>query len=123
MAIPKVTGVVTTLDCIFCKIASGEVSTSPVFENDNFIAFYDLAPAAPVHVIVITKSHFTNLMELEDASLAGEALIAVQEVAKITGVDRSGFRTVINTLDDGGQTIHHLHLHVLGGRFMSWPPG
>ena len=109
-------------DCIFCKIANKELQTKIVFENDEFIAFNDIKPASPVHVLVIPKKHCKNLWEVNDKDLLGKLLFTAKEVAKQEGLEQ-GFRTVINTGDNGGQTVYHLHVHVLGGRFHKWPPG
>ena len=109
--------------CIFCKIASGEISVEPVFENEEFLAFRDMHPQAPIHVLLIPRAHYATLLDVPDAGLLGRALLAVQETAAALHLTEEGFRTVINTKDNGGQTVHHLHLHLLGGRFMQWPPG
>ena len=110
-------------DCIFCKIAGKQIPVEALYEDDEFIAFRDLNPQAPVHVLVIPKAHFATIMDITDPGLLGRAVIACQEVARRTGMTEDGFRTVINTRDDGGQTVYHVHIHVLGGRFMAWPPG
>lgn len=109
-------------DCIFCKIAKKEIPTKIIFENEDFIAFNDIKPVSPTHVLVIPKKHYKSLIETEDNSLLGRLLASIKEVAKQEGLNE-GFRTVINTGDNGGQTVHHLHAHVLGGRFHKWPPG
>ena len=111
-----------TTDCIFCKIANKELQAKIIFENDDFIAFNDIKPVSPIHVLVIPKKHYKNLLEAEDKVLLGNLLQTAKEVAKQQGL-KDGFRTVINTGDNGGQTVHHLHIHVLGGRFHKWPPG
>lgn len=108
--------------CIFCKIAKKELPTKIIFENDDFIAFNDIKPASPVHALVIPKKHYKNLLELEDPLTLGKLLTCAKEVAIKEGL-KDGFRTVINTGDNGGQTVYHLHVHVLGGRFHKWPPG
>ncbi len=110
-------------DCVFCKIASGEIPVMPVFENEEFIAFRDKTPQAPVHVILIPREHHETILDVKDIGLLGRALIAVQQTAKCCELLEDGFRTVINCKDNGGQTIYHLHFHILGGRFMQWPPG
>jgi histidine triad (HIT) family protein len=112
-----------TQDCIFCKIAQKAIPVEPVFENEEFIAFRDLNPQAPVHVLVIPKNHYATIMDIEDAGVLGRALQAVQQTATALGLTDEGFRTVINCRENGGQTVYHLHFHVLGGRFMQWPPG
>jgi histidine triad (HIT) family protein len=104
-------------DCIFCKIANGQIPCSKVYETDQVLAFDDIHPMAPVHVIVIPKAHIPTLMDLKGERLnVMTALVqAVQDVAKIKKIDEKGFRTVINCKEEGGQVIFHLHLHVLGG--------
>lgn len=109
-------------DCIFCKIASKQIGSKIVFENDDFIAFNDINPVSPVHVLVITKKHYENLWGVEDKLVLGNLLQTAKEIAKQQKL-QDGFRTVINTGDNGGQTVNHLHIHVLGGRFHKWPPG
>jgi histidine triad (HIT) family protein len=103
--------------CIFCRIASGQIPSSKVYETDQVLAFDDIHPMAPVHVIVISKTHIPTLMDLTaDRMHECDALMrAVQEVAKIKKIDQKGFRTVINCKEEGGQVIFHLHFHVLGG--------
>ena len=112
-------------DCIFCKIATHQLNAQIVYEDDDFLAFKDINPAAPVHVLLIPKLHFDSLLDLgvQQADLAARLLITATKVARQLGVAEEGFRTVINTGSNGGQTVHHLHLHLLGGRFMTWPPG
>lgn len=103
--------------CIFCRIAAGEIPSTLVAQGEDWIAIRDLHPAAPTHVLVIPRRHVTSLAELSDAdrNLAGTLLLAVAEVARREGIAERGYRTVINTGEDGGQTIPHLHLHLLGG--------
>ena len=110
-------------DCIFCKIASGEIHVEPIYSDDEVIAFRDINPQAPVHVLVIPRAHVGSLRELSEVDLGGKLLLAAAKVAQECGIAQHGFRTVINTGDNGGQTVGHLHLHILGGRFMNWPPG
>ena len=119
----------STQDCIFCKIAKKELPTKIIFEDEDCLAFNDIKPASPTHILVIPKIHIKNLWEVEDAvgtlhatSLLGKLLLTAKEIAKKENL-AEGFRTVINTGDNGGQTVYHLHLHVLGGRFHKWPPG
>lgn len=111
-------------DCLFCRMASGEIKPDLVYEDDEIIAFRDINPQAPVHFLVIPRRHITALDELEagDADLVGRMFLVARRVAEEQGLAR-GYRTVINCREDGGQTVFHLHLHVLGGRHMSWPPG
>jgi histidine triad (HIT) family protein len=112
-------------DCLFCKIAAGEVPADLVHEGERLVAFRDIQPQAPVHVLVIPREHVTSLdaTSAEHRDVLGEALLLAAEIARKEGVASEGYRTVINTGEDGGQTVHHLHVHVLGGRSMRWPPG
>jgi histidine triad (HIT) family protein len=110
-------------DCIFCKIASGEIPTGKLYEDDEFIAFKDTNPQAPLHFLVIPKKHISNIMDVDDPALLGRLLFTAQKVAKQQGMEEKGCRFVINCKQDGGQTVMHLHVHVLGGRYMDWPPG
>lgn len=112
-------------DCIFCKIASKEIPTQIIYEDEHLLAFPDINPAAPVHVLVITKKHIDNLLETssEDAALLGHVMFTIPKIAERLGMAEDGFRIVVNTKDNGGQTVRHIHWHVLGGRFMTWPPG
>lgn len=107
-------------DCIFCRIIRGEIPSQRVFENEVFVAFRDIHPAAPVHVLLVPKRHVPDLLSLRDdpegAALMGALADVVPEVARLCGVDRTGFRLVANCGEDGGQTILHLHFHLLGGR-------
>lgn len=112
------------MDCLFCKIASGTIPVERLYEDDRVLAFPDINPQAPTHVLVIPKRHIASHAEAAaaDADLLGHMLWAVGEVARGKKLDR-GYRLVINTGADGGQTVDHLHLHLLGGRAMHWPPG
>ncbi|HZP82177.1 MAG TPA: histidine triad nucleotide-binding protein [Chthonomonadaceae bacterium] len=112
-----------TDDCIFCKIGAKQIPVEPIYEDAEFLAFRDLNPQAPVHVLLIPKAHYPTIMDVEDVGLMGRALQAVQQTAVRLGLDTEGFRTVLNCRDNGGQTVYHLHFHILGGRFMQWPPG
>lgn len=109
-------------DCIFCKIAKKEIPSKIVFEDNDFIAFNDINPVSPTHVLVIPKTHIKSLFETEDKELLGNLILTAKTIAKQEGLEQ-GFRTVINTGDNGGQTVDHLHAHILGGRFHKWPPG
>ncbi|EYF06355.1 histidine triad nucleotide-binding protein [Chondromyces apiculatus] len=111
--------------CIFCKIANKEIPTKVVLEDDDWLAFHDTNPQAPTHVLVIPKRHVAGLREAtpEDQALLGKVLLGAQQVAQKLGIGDSGFRTVINSGANAGQTVFHLHVHVLGGRAMGWPPG
>ena len=108
--------------CIFCKVVNKEIQSKFIFENEDFIAFNDIRPVSPVHVLVIPKKHYRSLLEVSDKEILGNLMLTVKEVAKQLGLNE-GFRTVINTGDNGGQTVYHIHAHILGGRFHKWPPG
>jgi histidine triad (HIT) family protein len=112
-------------DCIFCRIGSKQIPSRVVLEDDQVLAFDDLNPQAPVHVLVIPKRHIGALknVQQQDQALLGHLLAAANQVAQKKGIEESGYRVVANTGIDGGQTVFHLHLHVLGGRPMTWPPG
>lgn len=112
-------------NCLFCRMVSGEIKPDVVFQDEAVLAFRDINPQAPVHVLVIPKRHIATLNDLEpgDGDLVEKMLLAAKEVARQTGVAEAGYRTVMNCNADAGQSVFHLHLHVLGGRIMSWPPG
>ncbi len=112
-------------DCIFCKIVAGQIDSKIVFEDDQCVAFDDVNPQAPVHTLVFPKQHVSSLEEIpsEKTTLMGHLLQVCRIVAKKKNVETNGYRVVINTGVEGGQTVSHLHLHVLGGRPMTWPPG
>jgi histidine triad (HIT) family protein len=112
-------------DCIFCKIARGEIPCRKIHEDEDLLAFHDINPQAPTHFLVIPKRHIENVMALRaaDADLTGRLLIKAQELAVALGCEEKGARFVVNCKSDGGQTVDHLHVHVLGGRPMTWPPG
>lgn len=112
-------------DCIFCKIAAGEIPVNPVYEDEQILAFPDINPMAPVHVLVIPRRHLDSLKAAgpDDAALLAHIMLKIPQIAQILGIADKGFRLVANTGEDGGQTVQHLHWHLLGGRFMSWPPG
>lgn len=112
-------------NCIFCKIAAKEIPGNIVYEDEQMIAFHDISPVAPVHVIVIPKKHIESLLALtdEDETLMGHMMHVMSKIAVTLGVDEKGFRVLTNTKEDGGQTVGHLHFHLIGGRSMDWPPG
>ncbi len=112
-------------DCLFCKMASGEIQPDVVYENDEVLAFRDINPQAPTHVLVIPRRHISTLNDLSeaDAELVGKLFLAAKAVARIDGIAEAGYRTVMNCNAQAGQTVFHIHLHVLGGRAMHWPPG
>jgi histidine triad (HIT) family protein len=109
--------------CVFCKIAAGEIPATVVKRGDGMLAFRDLNPQAPTHVLVIPTDHLGSLNDAKDPRLLGTLLGFAREVARVEGIADRGYRVVVNTNPDGGQTVFHLHLHVLGGRPMKWPPG
>lgn len=111
--------------CIFCRLVKGEIPAKVVFEADDLVAFHDVDPKAPVHVLVIPKRHLASVSTLaeEDAVLAGRLVLAGARVARETGIEEGGYRLVLNTGGDAGQSVAHIHMHVLGGRHLSWPPG
>ena len=112
-------------DCTFCKMVSGEIAPDKVFESDDVLAFRDINPQAPTHVLVVPKRHVATLNDLDDesAGLVGKMVLAAAEVARREGFAEQGYRTIMNCNADGGQTVFHIHLHLLGGRVMGWPPG
>jgi histidine triad (HIT) family protein len=112
-------------NCLFCKIIRGEIPSAKLYEDAEMLAFQDIAPKAPVHFLVIPKKHIVNLMEMqpEDAALLGRVLFQAQRIAQEQGCSENGARFVFNCKSDGGQTVDHVHLHVLGGRGLHWPPG
>jgi histidine triad (HIT) family protein len=109
--------------CLFCRIISGDLPADIVAESDDAIVFRDVSPKAPSHLLVIPRRHIDSLDDADDGDELGELLRLAAEVARDEGLADSGYRVVINTNDDGGQTVRHLHIHVLGGRQMTWPPG
>lgn len=112
-------------DCLFCKMVAGLIKPAVVFENDKVLAFRDIRPQAPVHVLVIPKRHIPTLNDFpaDDPGLAAALFGTVKTIAATEGLGETGYRTVINCGADSGQEVHHLHLHVLGGRRLGWPPG
>ena len=112
-------------ECLFCAIVAGEIPATTVLETDRILAFRDINPQAPTHVLVISKAHYPDVAALAaaDAALLGEVINAAQQVAAAEGVDETGYRIVFNTGAQAGQTVPHVHGHVLGGRSLTWPPG
>jgi histidine triad (HIT) family protein len=112
-------------DCIFCQIVEGELPSKKVYEDEYVYAFHDISPAAPTHILVIPKKHIPTIMDLkeEDQMLAGKVMAAIQKIAKEYHLDERGFRIVNNVGKEGGQTVYHIHFHLLGGRTLTWPPG
>ena len=113
----------STDTCLFCRIVRREVPATIVWEDEHALAFRDIKPEAPTHLLVIPKRHFPSLNESTDAQLLGRLLLAVREIAEGEGIAQTGYRTVVNTGREAGQTVAHLHVHVMGGRHMKWPPG
>ena len=113
------------MDCLFCKIVKGDIPATILFEDDDVIAFEDIMPKAPTHFLVIPKRHISTLNDLtdEDASVVGKLQTTAAKIAKQKGISDAGYRVVMNCNEMGGQTVYHIHMHVLGGRAMTWPPG
>jgi histidine triad (HIT) family protein len=112
-------------DCLFCKIVAREIPASIVYEDDRLLAFNDINPQGPTHVMVVPKRHIATLNDLVagDDEIVGEMVRRAAAIAKERGIDAGGFRTVFNTNRDAGQTVFHIHLHLIGGRGLAWPPG
>lgn len=112
-------------DCLFCKLVAGDITPDTVYEDDDVLVFRDINPQAPLHVLAVPKQHIATINDLgaEHAELVGKMYLAAQKVARQEGVAEAGYRTVMNCNAQAGQTVFHLHLHILGGRAMRWPPG
>jgi len=112
-------------DCLFCKILDGEIPCDKVYENEHVIVFRDVNPQAPTHVLVIPRNHISTVNDLteDNKNIVGEMMLAAQHVAKLEGIDEAGYRLIMNCNEGAGQTVFHIHLHVLGGRALNWPPG
>ena len=112
-------------DCLFDKIIDGEIPSDKVYEDDEILAFKDVQPTAPVHILIIPKKHIPAVSEMdqEDTQLIGKLFWVAKKLAEKEGIDSDGYRLVINNGDNGGQHVHHIHLHLIGGRKMAWPPG
>lgn len=112
-------------DCLFCKIAQKEMNSEYIYEDDIVIAFKDIAPQAPVHVLIIPKKHYTSILDIpeDEFNIIAHIHKVAQKLAKDLGIDEKGFRIVTNCGEEGGQSVSHLHYHLLGGRQLSWPPG
>ncbi len=110
-------------DCLFCKMVAGDIKPDVVYEDDEVLAFRDINPRAPTHILIIPKRHVATMNDLDDQQLAGKLLLTVSGLAEREGLSETGYRTVINCNENAGQEVFHLHLHLLGGRRMSWPPG
>ena len=112
-------------NCLFCRIAAGEIPSTQVYSDEHIVAFRDISPAAPEHILLIPRKHIQSVAALtaEDGELMGHLMLTAKQVAVDIGFAESGYRCVLNTGEDGGQTVSHLHLHLLAGRQMTWPPG
>ena len=110
-------------DCLFCRIVRQEIPAKLVYEDEHCIAFRDINPQAPVHILVVPRAHVPSLNEATDAAMVGRLSLAAAKIAKGEGVAEAGYRTVVNTNRGAGQTVFHIHLHLLGGRDLAWPPG
>ena len=112
-------------DCLFCKIAKGEIKSKIVYENDSTLAFEDIDPKAPTHILVIPKRHIEKISDLnqQNKNIVAELVMAANEIAKKKNIAAPGYRLVLNCGPDAGQAVFHIHLHLLGGRKMNWPPG
>lgn len=113
------------MDCLFCKIVQGTIPSTKVYEDELVYAFNDISPAAPTHVLIVPKEHISSVLEVEEknSALIGHIFVVANKIAKELGIDNSGFRIVNNCGEDGGQTVQHIHFHLLGGRSLQWPPG
>jgi histidine triad (HIT) family protein len=116
---------VERIDCIFCKIAEKQIPCEMVYEDEKVIAFRDISPQAPVHVVIIPREHFDSLNSLDttQSEIIGHIYIVAKKVAQNLGIAESGYRIVNNCGEQGGQTVQHIHFHLLGGRMLKWPPG
>jgi len=112
-------------DCIFCKIIKNQIPCEMVYEDDKVLGFKDISPEAPVHVIIIPKQHINDLncLKQDESAIIGHIFIVAKKIVKTLGIDESGYRIVTNCGEQGGQTVKHLHFHLLGGRMLKWPPG
>ncbi|MBQ8808048.1 MAG: histidine triad nucleotide-binding protein [Clostridia bacterium] len=113
------------MDCLFCKIIKGEIPSNKVYEDELVYAFYDIEPQAPKHILIIPKEHIKSANDLteENASVVGHVFAVAAKIAKAEGIADGGYRIVNNCGENGGQTVGHLHFHMLGGRSLAWPPG
>jgi len=110
-------------NCLFCRIVRGEIPATIVAQNAHCVAFRDINPQAPTHVVIVPREHVASLNEAKDAAMIGELALMAAGIARSEGIAERGYRTVFNTNADAGQTVFHLHLHLIGGRAMGWPPG
>lgn len=112
-------------NCIFCKIANGEIPSNKVYEDEKVLAFRDIKPVAPVHILVVPKKHYASIMDIpsKEMDITAHVSTVIQGIAKEEGIAADGFRVVINCGKNGGQEVDHLHYHILAGRNLTWPPG
>jgi histidine triad (HIT) family protein len=112
-------------NCLFCRISSGEIPSEFLYETSEVVAFRDISPQAPTHTLIIPRKHISSVADLEggDGGVMGELFLAAQRLARDEGIEESGYRMVVNAGPDAGQAVFHIHMHLLGGRGMSWPPG
>ncbi len=113
------------MDCIFCKIVEKKIPSEIVYEDEQIMAFKDADPQAPIHLLIIPKKHIASIMEVDkdDVAVINQIVKVAQLLVRQNNLDKKGFRLVLNTGKEGGQTVNHLHFHLIGGRFMTWPPG
>ena len=113
------------LDCLFCKIIDGKIPSDIVYEDEHVLAFNDINPTAPIHILIIPKEHISTLNDIEEShtQTMGEMFLAAKKIASGKGISESGYRVVFNCNQDGQQTVFHIHLHLIAGRQMTWPPG
>lgn len=113
------------MDCLFCKIINGEIPANKAYEDDQVLAFHDIKPQAPVHVLLIPKKHITTIdaIEPEDKDLMGHMILQAKAIARELNIAEDGYRLLFNVNPNGGQEVYHIHLHLLGGRQLNWPPG
>jgi histidine triad (HIT) family protein len=112
-------------DCLFCRIVNKKIPAKLVAEDDKILAFEDINPQAPVHILLIPKDHYASLNEIPDEQrgILADVLLKAREIARARGIDQKGYRIILNTARDSGQAVFHIHFHLLGGRIMNWPPG
>ena len=113
------------MSCLFCKIIDGDIPSDKVYEDDDVLAFRDISPCSPTHVLVIPKKHISTMNDAtaEDQQVLGKMMLVAKDIAVQEGIDEAGYRLSLNTNKEGGQAVYHIHLHLMGGRQMAWPPG
>ena len=113
------------MPCLFCEIVAGRIPAKVAYQDDHVMAFHDISPQAPTHTLIIPKRHITSLLDLtpEDDAMVGLLVRKARDLAKLAGIDESGFRLVFNAGEDAGYSVYHIHLHLVGGRKLGWPPG